>query len=508
MSSLGINVGKTGGSLLAEAMIATRGISRAVNHFNGGGGSISHNKNSNSEVAGALSGGLTGVVGRHFSQSAAGSVTGKSDNMVSSFARSVYENSVAEGGNFANNVISSVAHGEIAQNGSIKGQEASKAFCSYMGVKSNNTGDNTKSDKLDANSNTVDTLHKSELKQNTSLDIPITQSMNTSSIGYENQNSQDINLAQDSSINEQQSLNNDITMDKNTNHSGLNPSSFQNTSDINSTLNNMIQSSNTLAPELQQNQNAISSSQIENTGSERISMVETVQSSSVEDTPLSPSTDWISNSPAISETMAAYSDMNVSESSLSTEADTTEIHTGDQSDYTTIHSGQSILTENCGIESTQDSISIQQDHSIETPMQGSIDMNNVGERESVIDNQAFYSNTAQTESMPQHIEPLEKSYNVESQFTSMEIGGGKITGVETSPNYPNGIQFAMYSVDKYMSPENNFSIVKAVDGTKWYHQYAKNVVEKTPFMKSDGKISYDESLVKKLPPAPKRKDRI
>ena len=48
----------------------------------------------------------------------------------------------------------------------------------------------------------------------------------------------------------------------------------------------------------------------------------------------------------------------------------------------------------------------------------------------------------------------------------------------------------------------------AADGTTWYKQYAQDAVEKKPYLAPDGEIAYKESIVKKLPPAPKRKDKI
>lgn len=71
MSSLGINVGHTGGSMLAEAMIAARGIA-SVKSFggHGGGGSRSGASSGGSSGGGFASGGLAGVVSRSFQNSA------------------------------------------------------------------------------------------------------------------------------------------------------------------------------------------------------------------------------------------------------------------------------------------------------------------------------------------------------------------------------------------------------------------------------------------------------
>lgn len=93
-------------------------------------------------------------------------------------------------------------------------------------------------------------------------------------------------------------------------------------------------------------------------------------------------------------------------------------------------------------------------------------------------------------------------------FSGVEIGDGRIMGNETSSLNPNGIEFGMYNTDQYMVPQGDYSTDQAVDGSKWYKQYAADTVEKTPYLTEEGKISYRESIVRKLPPLPRRKDRV
>ena len=93
-------------------------------------------------------------------------------------------------------------------------------------------------------------------------------------------------------------------------------------------------------------------------------------------------------------------------------------------------------------------------------------------------------------------------------FTDVEIGGGRITGTETSAKHPDGIAFGMYNVAQYTAPEGAYDTVHTADGAAWYRQYAVDAVEKSPYMAADGSIAYNESIVKKLPPVPRRKDRI
>lgn len=93
-------------------------------------------------------------------------------------------------------------------------------------------------------------------------------------------------------------------------------------------------------------------------------------------------------------------------------------------------------------------------------------------------------------------------------FSNVEIGGGRITGTEVSEEHPEGISFGMYHTAQYAAPQGAYSTVQAADGTSWYKQYAVDTVEKNPYMAPDGSIAYNETIVKRLPPAPHRKDRM
>lgn len=93
-------------------------------------------------------------------------------------------------------------------------------------------------------------------------------------------------------------------------------------------------------------------------------------------------------------------------------------------------------------------------------------------------------------------------------FSNVEIGGGCITGNEVSEEHPDGVAFGMYHTDQFAAPTGAYTTVSAADGTSWYKQYAADTVEKSPYMAPDGSIAYHESIVKKLPPAPHRKERM
>lgn len=93
-------------------------------------------------------------------------------------------------------------------------------------------------------------------------------------------------------------------------------------------------------------------------------------------------------------------------------------------------------------------------------------------------------------------------------FSDVEIGGGHIFATETSDEHPGGIAIGMYHTDQYMAPDGEYTTVTAADGTSWYKQYATDTVERKPYQAQDGSVAYNESIVKKLPKAPKRKDKI
>ena len=93
-------------------------------------------------------------------------------------------------------------------------------------------------------------------------------------------------------------------------------------------------------------------------------------------------------------------------------------------------------------------------------------------------------------------------------YSNIEIGGGRITGTEYSPEHPEGISFGMYHTGQYAAPDGEHQKVFSADGIQWYKQYAADTVIKTPFTAPDGEIDYHKEIVKKMPDPPKRKDRM
>lgn len=93
-------------------------------------------------------------------------------------------------------------------------------------------------------------------------------------------------------------------------------------------------------------------------------------------------------------------------------------------------------------------------------------------------------------------------------FRNVEIGGGRISGTEVNKENPRGIGFGMYHAGQYMEPRGDFETVQAADGSKWYKQYAQDTVDRKPYQNAEGKVAYQEKLVKRVPDPPKRKDRL
>ena len=93
-------------------------------------------------------------------------------------------------------------------------------------------------------------------------------------------------------------------------------------------------------------------------------------------------------------------------------------------------------------------------------------------------------------------------------YQDVEIGGGRITGREFTPEHPGGIDFCMYHADQYAQPKGDYSKVYSADDAAWYKQYAADTVERKPYQAEDGKIAYHEKIVQKLPNPPQRKDRM
>ena len=134
MASLGVNVGRTGGSMLAELMVAGRGIATAAGAF---GSTVSnrhssHGTHNGGQAAGAAftggGNGLVGVTKRAVGNAAASSATGTGSGLSSIIGGAMFASSLASGGKFATSVIGAVAKGDMSSVGSITGEQASEAL--------------------------------------------------------------------------------------------------------------------------------------------------------------------------------------------------------------------------------------------------------------------------------------------------------------------------------------------------------------------------------------------
>ena len=119
--------------MMAELLIAGRGLAGAFHGHGGGGGYRRASSPGSAAVGGSfLSGGLAGAVGRQVQREAVNAATHYSEGP--SVGNMLYQSSLKKGGDFANNVISNIAQGNYGQVGSIKGEDAAKAYASYMGI--------------------------------------------------------------------------------------------------------------------------------------------------------------------------------------------------------------------------------------------------------------------------------------------------------------------------------------------------------------------------------------
>lgn len=164
MSSLGINVGRTGGSMLGELMIAGRTVGAAFKATGGAVGSIFNRNHSSSNTTNRAAGqgftssapGLIGVAQRAAGNAAASSATGRSSGLGSFVGGAMFGSSLKSGGKFASDVVGAVATGNIATMGSITGNQASEALTTYLGYGSGQ-GSGSGSGKLGGDGTTIPT---------------------------------------------------------------------------------------------------------------------------------------------------------------------------------------------------------------------------------------------------------------------------------------------------------------------------------------------------------------
>ena len=477
MATLGINVGRTGGSMLGELMMASRFITGGKNFAgsllgggNGGGGN---------GLPGAgtkfLSGGLSGAVGRHIDKSAVANATGNGGGIVGSKA---FQSSLAKNGDYANDIIGQVAKGNISKNGSITGDNAAAALSSYMGF-----GDETAETGVDAALSTgevptITTLDSADISIPGSISMGDTSSTEADNFSSEPSMMPLVMLPTGESIPSQYSdLSGMPTIDKRT-HEPADISSMTTSAGI-----------PLVAP-------ASSSASIpfsEPIGAGSGSDIVSNRMPSTEESPFvgAEFADGIESTPTGS-SMPLSSEGVPSVAAHATFADELDSYEDNQMSHPTpvtpIISTPSILagadSETLGYAPRIAPTGATPDQYLGTQIQA-----------------------ASVASIAQSSSEISTPHQSILKFSGVEIGGGRITGTETSSVYPTGKQFAMYSTDQYVKPEGDHNTIKAKDGSTWYKQYAVPAVEKIPFKNDKGKIEYNEKIVDKLPRNPQRKDR-
>lgn len=171
MNTLGLNVGRTGGSFIGEAMIITRSLiggGRAMGHAATNAGM----KFSSVSKLGAMAGAL-GFIEKKFGTGVANDLVSSESN-ISGFGGKMYSSSLGEPGGFASKVIGSVAHGRASENGVIKGDRAIEAFSSYI-PQAQHSMNIANSSSVNVEANSGDTINADEIfdKQPVYSDIEI-----------------------------------------------------------------------------------------------------------------------------------------------------------------------------------------------------------------------------------------------------------------------------------------------------------------------------------------------
>ena len=183
MTSLGINVGRTGGSMMAEMLIAGRALGGAAKATGGAIGNIfnrGHSNTTNLATGQAFTGGGGGMIGvakRAVGNAAAASATNTAVGLGSVVGGAMFGSSLNNGGKFATDVVGAVATGNISWVGSITGAKAAQALTSYLGygaTAGNGTG--APSSKLAMNADSIPSAAGESLTS-PGTDIPVSRDM-------------------------------------------------------------------------------------------------------------------------------------------------------------------------------------------------------------------------------------------------------------------------------------------------------------------------------------------
>jgi len=432
MASLGISVGHTGGSMMAEALMLTRGIGAVKGGLGGFGFGRSGGSGGGSPAKGApggpvgMSGGLAGVVSRQFQNNAIGSATGTGGNFLSNQA---FNSSLKKDGAFANGVIGAVAKGNISQIGSITGDKAPAALSSYLGFGKNGAG----APVGGGVSNPAGGTQSGHGADPTGIGAPAVPPAGGTGIPSDG----------GAPLDAAQALEN----------GGVPPAEPSDIVDSASEMSAFESAIGGNAGVAAYTPVADEVSELEDGSGHVNPAAQPPDGGGIPVSPPSAKTGGKVESDA--------ADINGSGSGKPKSVTPDSGSTIPVSPYSGEDGG--------GSQTTPRSAGI-------TPGSSAV----------------VAPETAS--SVP--------------KFENVEIGGGRITGREITPGYPQGRDFAMYHTDQYTAPKGQYETVSSVDNSKWYKQYAVDAVEKTPKMGRNGKIEYNERIVQVMPPTPRRKDKI
>lgn len=454
MASLGVNVGHTGGSMLAEAMIATRGIASVAGAFGGGGGrraggsaSGGGGSSGSSGAFGFLKGGLAGVVSRKVTSDAVKTATTATS---------------------AVNTVKSKASTSAAHTATASNQQSSQQV-------SRSTQTATQTAVQTAQHTAASSSHVNTQTVSAQMTSREAQSVSSQSASHETQ-----------AVSAQTVTQNAETLSAQTiSHNGQEIVS-QTAAHTEQSAQIVTQSAQTIpAQAVPQEQQPASMQTASNE-----------QASIVQGSVQPPQT-------AVQPPQAA-----------SVQGHSQAVHTSAVQTQTAAHTQQSSVSaahtekrtsifKGVGLGGAIFARSLMSGGSFANDVIGTVAKGDIRSTGSITGElaaqslQSYMGNTA-----------LGEGAKDVPMFSNVEIGGGRITGVETAPGSTEGLAFSMYHAEQYTAPQGDYTKVHSADGALWYKQYAQDAVERKPYMAPDDTVAYHERIVKKLPDPPKRKDRI
>ena len=474
MTSLGINVGRTGGSMLGELLIAGRALGLAAKTSGSAVGNIFNRGSTVNNVASppagqaftGTGGGMIGSISRAAGNAAAASATGTAKGVRNSIGGAMFDSSLKHDGQFSKNVIGAVATGSISAVGSITGSRAAQALTSYLGYESQNSGDSIENGVSVEGGDPV----TSERGQTSDAGIPVTgqtppgrgTSVPMSGTGAPTSVQSPAQVSDSSPV------------------TGGAPVS---TSDAGSVADEPPSEFPGVSNSASEDIITPDGGAIPYPGSPTSDG--SVSPGQQADSPMTGTTGGMSvpGQPTITPMPVA------SETSEASDEPPTEFPGVPYSGSTP---PEDTVTLNGGSAGTCDTPSSQAESTAQDqqPIVSGARTAPGGQAASIVE--------GQNGSIPQ----------APPTFRNVEIGGGRITGYETPAGGGEERQFAMYNASQYMEPSGPHETVKTTDGESWYKQYAQPTVQKTPKEVSPGKIRYDEKIVQTMPQIPKRKDRV